>query len=126
MMKTLIMVAAGGGLGASLRFLWGVSVMRVTGPSEFPLAIMMANVLGSFLMGAFVVLAAHKGLTHLSPFVMTGLLGGFTTFSAFSLEAVTLIERGDLGAAGLYMALSVALSVGGLMLGLWMTRGVLL
>mgnify|MGYP001791797069 CR=1 FL=1 len=126
MMKTLVMVGLGGALGASLRFLWGVSVMRLTGPSEFPVAIMMANVLGSFLMGAFVVFAAHRGLTHLSPFVMTGLLGGFTTFSAFSLETVTLMERGDVGAAGLYVALSVGLTIAGLMLGLWLTRGLLL
>ncbi|MGZ2256290.1 fluoride efflux transporter CrcB [Roseobacter sp. A03A-229] len=125
MMTSLIMVACGGALGATLRFLWGVAFLRLTGPSEFPLAIMTANILGSFLMGAFVVLAAHKGLTHLSPFVMTGLLGGFTTFSAFSLETMTLVERGDLGAAGLYVVLSVALSIGGLMLGLWLARGVI-
>lgn len=126
MMKTLIMVAFGGALGASLRFLWGVSVMRLTGPADFPVAIMMANILGSFLMGAFVVLAAHRGLTHLSPFVTVGLLGGFTTFSAFSLETVTLVERGDLASAGVYVALSVVLSIAGLMLGLWVMRGVLL
>ncbi|WP_299680452.1 fluoride efflux transporter CrcB [uncultured Roseobacter sp.] len=125
MMTSLIMVAFGGAIGASLRFLWGMAFLRLTGPSEFPLAIMTANILGSFLMGAFVVLAAHKGLTHLSPFVMTGLLGGFTTFSAFSLETMTLVERGDLAAAGLYVVLSVALSIGGLMLGLWLARGVM-
>lgn len=100
-------------------------MMRLTGPQEFPLAILTVNVLGSFLMGVFVVVAAHRGLTHLSPLVMTGLLGGFTTFSAFSLETVTLMERGQIGAAGLYVALSVGLSVAGLMLGLWMARGVL-
>ncbi len=99
--------------------------MRLTGPQEFPLAILTVNVIGSFLMGVFVVVAAHRGLTHLSPLVMTGLLGGFTTFSAFSLETVTLMERGQIGAAGLYVALSVGLSVAGLMLGLWMARGVL-
>lgn len=99
--------------------------MRLTGPQEFPLAILTVNVIGSFLMGVFVVVAAHRGLTHLSPLVMTGLLGGFTTFSAFSLETVTLMERGQIGAAGLYVLLSVCLSVAGLMLGLWMARGVL-
>ncbi|MBW4709884.1 fluoride efflux transporter CrcB [Roseobacter sp. YSTF-M11] len=125
MMNTLIMVALGGSIGASLRFLWGVSVLRLAGPGDFPVAIMVANIVGSFLMGAFVVLAAQRGLTHLSPFVMTGLLGGFTTFSAFSLETVTLIERGNIGGAGLYIALSVGLSVAGLMLGLWMMRGML-
>ena len=76
-------------------------------------------------MGVFVVAAAHRGLTHLSPFVMTGLLGGFTTFSAFSLETVTLMERGQLGAAAAYVALSVVLSVGGLMLGVMLARGVI-
>lgn len=95
------------------------------GPSEFPLAIITVNVIGSFLMGVFVVAAANKGLTQYSPFVMTGILGGFTTFSAFSLEAVTLMERGQIAAAGAYVALSVGLSLGGLMLGLWIARGVL-
>ncbi len=125
MLTSLIMVACGGAIGASMRFLWGVAFLRVTGPSDVPLAIMTANILGSFLMGAFVVLAAHKGLTHLSPFVMTGVLGGFTTFSAFSLETMTLVERGDIGVAALYVALSVGLSVGGLMLGLWLARGLI-
>ena len=125
MFSTLSLVALGGAVGATLRYLSGVAFMRLTGPQEFPLAILTVNVIGSFLMGIFVVVAAHRGLTHLSPLVMTGLLGGFTTFSAFSLETVTLMERGQIGAAGLYVALSVGLSVAGLMLGLWMARGVL-
>lgn len=102
----------------------GVGLLRLLGPQDFPLAIITVNVVGSFLMGVFVVAAAQKGLTHLSPFVMTGVLGGFTTFSAFSLETVTLMERGQIGAAGLYVALSVGLSIAGLMAGLWMARGV--
>ena len=122
MISTLMMVALGGAMGASLRYLWGIGVLRLTGPAELPLAIMTANILGSFLMGVFVVLAAQRGLTHLSPFVMTGLLGGFTTFSAFSLETMTLIERGQVGSAALYIGLSVALSVLGLAMGLWLMR----
>lgn len=102
----------------------GVGLLRLLGPQDFPLAIITVNVVGSLLMGVFVVAAAQKGLTHLSPFVMTGVLGGFTTFSAFSLETVTLMERGQIGAAGLYVALSVGLSIAGLMAGLWMARGV--
>jgi len=125
MFSTLSLVALGGAVGAALRYLSGVAVLRLTGPQEFPLAILTVNVIGSFLMGVFVVVAAHRGLTHLSPLVMTGLLGGFTTFSAFSLETVTLMERGQISAAGLYVALSVGLSIAGLMLGLWMARGVL-
>ena len=123
MFSTLSLVALGGALGASLRYLAGVAFMRVTGPVPFPVAILTVNVIGSVLMGGFVVWAASRGLTHLSPFVMTGLLGGFTTFSAFSLETVTLIERGDMGLAGLYVALSVGLSVAGLMMGMMLARG---
>ena len=125
MIPTLSLVALGGAIGASLRYLVGVAMLRVAGPMEFPVAILTANVIGSFLMGVFVVAAAQRGLTHLSPFVMTGLLGGFTTFSAFSLETVTLMERGQVGAAALYVGLSVGLSLLGLTLGLWLARGIL-
>jgi len=99
MFPALLQVALGGALGASARYLTGIWLVRMAGHTPFPFAILTVNVVGSFLMGVFVVAAAHKGLTHLSPFVVTGLLGGFTTFSAFSLEAVTLYERGDLAGA---------------------------
>jgi CrcB protein len=125
MFGTLLTVAAGGAIGASLRYLTGVMVVRLLGQTGFPVAIILVNVLGSFLMGVFVVLAAQRGLTYLSPLVMTGVLGGFTTFSAFSLEAVSLYERGDAGQAVLYVCLSVALSILGLVAGLAVARGVL-
>ena len=124
MISTVSLVALGGAIGAACRYLMGVGVMRLAGPAGFPIAVLSVNIIGSFLMGVFVVAAAQKGLTHLSPFVMTGLLGGFTTFSAFSLEAVTLMERGQIAAAGAYVGLSVALSIGGLILGLWIARGI--
>lgn len=124
MISTLSLVALGGAIGASLRWLTGVAVLRAFGPTDFPLAIITVNVVGSFLMGVFVVAAAHKGLTHLSPLIMTGVLGGFTTFSAFSLETMTLIERGQIASASLYILLSVGLSVGALALGLILARGV--
>jgi CrcB protein len=123
MLSTLSRVALGGAIGASLRWLSGVAMLRALGPSDFPLAIITVNVVGSFLMGVFVVAAAQRGLTHLSPFVMTGILGGFTTFSAFSLETIALIERGNVGQAGLYIIMSVGLSVGALALGLIVARG---
>lgn len=125
MITNTLMVALGGALGASLRYWLGLALLRSFGRGDFPIAILSANVLGSFLMGVFVAVAAHKGLTHWGPFVMTGLLGGFTTFSAFSLETVTLFERGAIGQAGLYVGLSVLLSVGGLMLGLALARSLL-
>jgi CrcB protein len=110
-------------VGASLRFVVGLGVVRLLG-TGFPLAIITVNVIGSFLMGAFVVAAAHRGLTHYSPLVMTGLLGGFTTFSAFSLETVTLIERGQITAAAVYVMVSVVGSVAALAAGLMMARAV--
>jgi CrcB protein len=124
MIQTLLSVALGGAIGASLRFAVGVGIFRLTGPG-FPWAIISVNVLGSFLMGVFVVMAAQRGLTQWSPFVMTGILGGFTTFSAFSLEAVTLWERGLAGQAAAYVAISVGASIAALMLGLWLARMVM-
>ncbi|MDG1167925.1 MAG: fluoride efflux transporter CrcB [Sulfitobacter sp.] len=124
MISTLFLVALGGAIGATLRFVSGLAVLRLVGITEFPLAIIMVNVIGSFAMGVFVVAAAQKGLTHFSPFVMTGVLGGFTTFSAFSLETVTLMERGAYAAAALYVSASVIVSIAALMLGLWLARGV--
>ncbi|MCR9107860.1 fluoride efflux transporter CrcB [Marivita sp. XM-24bin2] len=124
MLNTLSLVALGGAIGASLRYLSGIGIVRFVGQTEFPVAIIIVNVLGSFLMGAFVVAAANRGMMHLSPLVMTGMLGGFTTFSAFSLETVMLIERGQIGSAMLYIALSVVLSVAGLALGLFVARSV--
>ena len=125
MIWTVAQVALGGAIGAVARYLAGIAVARAFGMGGFPLGVLSVNVLGSFLMGAFVVAAAQRGLTHLGPFVMTGVLGGFTTFSAFSLETVTLIERGQAGQAALYVGLSVAGSVGALMLGMVAARGVL-
>ena len=122
MFANLIYVAIGGAAGASLRYASGIGITRLFGHG-FPLGVIVVNILGSFLMGAFVVLAAQPSLTHLSPLVMTGFLGGFTTFSAFSLEAVTLFERGQTGAAALYVMISVVGSVAALFAGLWMARG---
>tara|TARA_R110000787_G_scaffold55670_10_gene128461 strand:- start:480 stop:860 length:381 start_codon:yes stop_codon:yes gene_type:complete len=124
MISTVSLVALGGAIGATCRYLAGVGMLRLTGPMDFPLAVLTVNIVGSILMGIFVVAAVNKGLTQYSPFVMTGILGGFTTFSAFSLEAVTLMERGQITAVAAYVALSVGLSIGGLMLGLWIARGI--
>lgn len=124
MMQSVTFVALGGAIGASLRYLAGLAVVRLVGHTSFPVAILTVNVLGSLLMGVFVVAAANRGLTHLSPLVMTGMLGGFTTFSTFSLETVNLIERGDLGQAALYVGLSVVVSVAALLLGMALARGV--
>jgi fluoride exporter len=125
MVYTFLQVGFGGAIGAMLRFGVGLALVRLIGTIAFPLAILSVNVVGSFLMGMCVVWLSLRGMTNLSPLMMTGVLGGFTTFSTFSLEAFTLFERGDLGLAGLYVVLSVVLSILGLVVGVVMTRGLL-
>ena len=124
MFGTLISVALGGALGASLRYLTNVSVMRLVGPG-FPYGTIVANVLGSFLMGVLVVAMARRGGMDFAPFLMTGLLGGFTTFSAFSLDTLTLFERGEVSLAGLYVGASVFLSLAAIAVGVLVTRAVM-
>ena len=124
MLMTTLHVALGGAIGAAARFLSGVGIARLFGVTGFPVAVLAVNVVGSFLMGVIVVLLARKGLTHMNPFLMTGVLGGFTTFSAFSLEAMTLWERGEAFQAALYVVLSVVLSIAGLALGLVVARSI--
>ncbi|RDC70914.1 fluoride efflux transporter CrcB [Rhodovulum sp. 12E13] len=121
MLGSLLQVALGGALGASARHLVNVSVMRALGPG-FPWATMAVNVAGSLLMGALVVWLAKRGGQHWAPFLMTGVLGGFTTFSAFSLDVATLYERGEVAAAAGYAVGSVVLSVGALFAGMWLMR----
>jgi CrcB protein len=125
MIATLGQVALGGAAGASLRYLMGVGMLRALGPTQFPLGIITVNILGSFVMGAIAVAFGRYSLTHLSPLVATGFLGGFTTFSSFSLETALLVERGEMGMAAAYVLLSVGLSIGALFLGMAVTRGVL-
>ena len=121
MIATLLQVAVGGALGASARYLVGLGVARIAGPG-MPLGVLTANVAGCLLMGLFVGLAGRLGLAWLGPFVATGILGGFTTFSSFSLEAVNLMQEGQTGTAILYMALSVGAGLGALYLGLELAK----
>jgi fluoride exporter len=121
-MTAILQVALGGALGAVLRYLTGIGVLRVFGATPMPLGVLAVNVLGSLLAGLFVAFAAQRGVMHLSPLIVTGVLGGFTTFSAFSLEAVALYERGALGLATIYVLANVILSLAALMLGLALGR----
>ena len=122
MIQTMFQVALGGAIGSAARYLAGVAVMRGFGPHDFPLGVIAVNIVGSFLMGALVVFLAQKELTHWNAFLAVGVLGGFTTFSAFSLEMVLLIERGQYLFATLYAVLSFALGISGLMVGLALMR----
>ena len=120
MITNFLLVALGGAIGAAARYGLGLALLR----DGFPVAIIAANVIGSFLMGLFVVWSFQKGMGHLNPLVMTGILGGFTTFSAFSLEAYTLFEQGEVGAAGAYVAISVIVSLVALAAGVALARGI--
>ncbi|MEW7008363.1 fluoride efflux transporter CrcB [Lentilitoribacter sp. EG35] len=124
-MKNLVLVAVGGGLGASLRYLTGIAALRWFGPN-FPWGTLVVNVIGSFLMGMiaeFIIRRVGVG-TDLRLFLMTGLLGGYTTFSAFSLDAILLFERGALSAATGYILLNVIGAILALMLGLALARNI--
>jgi len=121
MIMTFLHVGLGGAIGAMLRFGVGLAMFRLTGPG-FPFGVLSVNVLGSFLMGVFVIYAFQRDVEYLNPFVMTGLLGGFTTFSAFSLDAFTLYERGEVAQAFIYVALSVLLSIAALIAGVLAAR----
>ena len=124
MWPTILQVALGGALGATGRYLTGAAIVRLMGPG-FPWGTLTVNVVGSFLMGILVVLLGQLNGTKLSPFLVTGVLGGFTTFSAFSLDAMTLYERGQVGAAAAYVLASVSLSLAGIGAGLIVSRAVL-
>lgn len=119
MTKTLVQVALGGALGASARYLVNVATMRLAGPG-FPWATVIVNVAGSFLMGMLVVALAKTSGTRHAPFLMTGLLGGFTTFSAFAIETVALAQAGTPALALLHVAAHIVLGLGAAWCGAWL------
>ena len=122
-----LIVILGAGLGGGARHGVNVVVTRLMPGLTFPLATLIINLLGSFLMGvlaeAFVL--RGSGGHPLRLLLTTGVLGGFTTFSTFALDAVALYERGQLAAAALYLLLSVAGGLAGLVAGLALARAAL-
>ena len=124
-MKSYLLVFLGAGFGGSLRHAVNLACARAFG-TGFPWGTLTVNVVGSFVMGALAAWLAFKAgegwSQPLRLFLTTGILGGFTTFSAFSLDAVLLWERGDAGTALACVAASVLLSVGGLIVGLALVR----
>jgi fluoride exporter len=118
-----LIVFLGGGIGAALRHGVNLLMAQLVGTS-FPYATMFENVSGSLVMGVLIAYFAFIGNApqHLVLFLTTGILGGYTTFSAFSLDAARLYESGEPGLAALYVVASVGLSVGGLFAGLAVVR----
>ncbi|MCO4316664.1 fluoride efflux transporter CrcB [Phyllobacterium sp. 21LDTY02-6] len=124
-MNALLLVATGGAIGSVLRYGVGLLMTRLFGVS-FPFGTLTVNVAGGFLMGLFIELLARKfnGLPELRLFFAVGILGGFTTFSSFSLDVAVLWERGETSSVMIYVFASVLLSIGALFFGLWLARTV--
>lgn len=122
-----LLVILGAGLGGGVRHGVNLAVARLAPTLGFPFATLLINVAGSFLMGVLAAAFALRGEASpsLRLFLTTGILGGFTTFSTFSLDAITLWQRGETGAAVLYVATSVGLGLAGLVAGLVLTRALL-
>lgn len=112
-----IVAACGGAIGAALRYAVSITLL-------FPYGTLAVNIIGSFLMGAAFVVLTAKGADRMMVFAMTGILGGFTTFSAFSLDTFKLIEDGRMIFAGGYILASVMLSLAAVFGGIVLARGV--
>lgn len=124
-MTAIVLVFVGAGLGGVLRHLVNVGCAHACG-TAFPWGTLAVNVAGSFVMGVLAGWLALKAGANWAQgarlFLATGILGGFTTFSAFSLDAVLLWERGQMASAALYVSGSVAVSIGALAAGLALIR----
>ena len=118
-----LLVAVGGATGSLLRYYVGQWALRLMGPA-FPWGTLTVNVVGCFVIGLFTELIARKfnASVELRLLLVTGFLGGFTTFSAFSLDAISLFERGEAVAGGVYIAASVGLSMAAVISGLAVMR----
>jgi len=126
-MLNLVLVAVGGAVGSVCRYLLNLGATKALGAS-FPYGTLSANAIGGFLMGALVGVLALRGGADQEKWRLllgVGVLGGFTTFSSFSLEAGLMIERRQLEIAAFYVLTSVAAAIGGLFLGLFLMRRIL-
>jgi fluoride exporter len=122
-MNVILLVAVGGAVGSVARYLMASSIQTATGWA-FPFGTVLVNILGCFLIGIlYVLLVARPDPRHdLRALLMVGVLGGFTTFSSFSLETVTLALNGHVGAATLNVVVSVAACLLGTLLGVTLAR----
>jgi len=121
-MSQLIYIALGGAVGASLRYGVGLFAVRLIG-AGFPWGTLAVNALGSFVMGIAFVILSGEGSERAAAFWMTGVLGGFTTYSAFSLDWLKLVQSGAYGGATLYVAATLILALGGVTLGFLLAKG---
>ena len=122
-MTHFLIIFLGGGLGAGMRHLTGLAAMRLMGPG-YPWGTLIVNIAGSLAMGILIALLGRKlqVTNEVRLFIATGFLGGFTTFSAFSLDVAVMWERGTVVIAGIYILASVILSLLAVFAGLWLVR----
>jgi fluoride exporter len=126
-MKSLIIVMLGGGVGAGLRHGLNMAASRSPALAGWPWSTFAANVAGGLLMGALMGWLTHsgRGSDHdLRLLLGVGLLGGFTTFSAFSMEMAQMVQRGEIWQSAVYALLSVGLALGAVFAGLAISKGV--
>ncbi|MBV2184220.1 MAG: fluoride efflux transporter CrcB [Rhizobium sp.] len=125
-MNQVLLVALGGAFGSVCRYLVGLGALRLMGPS-FPWGTLTVNVAGSFAIGvlAELIVARFGASAELRLLLITGFLGGFTTFSAFTLDAVTLFERGASLAATTYLVVSIVASIAAAIAGVGLMRSLL-
>ncbi|KQO81007.1 fluoride efflux transporter CrcB [Rhizobium sp. Leaf262] len=122
-MLNIALVAIGGAIGSVARYLVGLWGVRLAGPN-FPWGTLTVNVVGAFLIGLMVEIIARRfdASSEVRVFIVTGILGGFTTWSSFTLDAVVLFERGDLGLAAVYLLASLVVSFAAIFAGLALGR----
>ncbi|MES5096924.1 fluoride efflux transporter CrcB [Agrobacterium sp. BA1120] len=122
-MLNIALVALGGAIGSVARYLVGLWGVRLAG-ANFPWGTITVNVVGAFLIGLMVEMVARRfdASAEMRVFIVTGILGGFTTWSSFTLDAVVLFERGDMGLAALYLGASLVVSFAAIFAGLALGR----
>ncbi len=122
-MTNILLAALGGAIGSVLRYLVGVFTVRWFGPS-FPWGTLAVNVVGSFIIGLTVEMIARRfnASMELRVFIVTGIIGGFTTWSSFSLDTMVLFERGAIAAAAAYVIGSLVVSFAAVFAGLALGR----
>jgi CrcB protein len=125
-MNNVLLVAIGGATGSVCRYLVGLWALRLWGPA-FPWGTLAVNIVGSFAIGFLAELIARRfgASPEMRLLIITGFLGGFTTFSAFSLDVMSLLERGATVVGVTYIVASVAISLGAVFAGLALGRAML-
>ncbi|MGV1914218.1 fluoride efflux transporter CrcB [uncultured Agrobacterium sp.] len=122
-MLNILLVAVGGAIGSVARYLVGLGATRLAGPN-FPFGTLTVNIAGAFAIGLLVEMIARRfdASAEMRVFIVTGILGGFTTWSSFTLDTMVLFERGEIGLSALYLLASLLVSFAAVFAGLALGR----